>query len=450
MSPLRRVAGALPDTLFARIVLVLVVNLGLVWAVALLVVELEDRLGPIAVPYLADQIAASVQTLDSVSPGERNAVCRAMSVSGFVVWTFERGATQPERADATDALVGRLTDRVRARLAASGSAAPVIWPFVEPGVLPVEKASTRMIRLAIVLRDGTVAAFRIRLTSPSLRWYPMLGLAVAICLIVSLISLVSARAFSSRLAAFARASDSIGRTGEGTTLPESGPREIRLAAHAFNQMQERLQRFVRDRTQMLAAMSHDLRTPLTRMRLRAEFVDDETQRRKMLSDIAEMEAMITETMRFARDDAARERRRVERLDRMVEDICRTLRDAGHDAELVAGAAVSVELSPVAMRRALGNLLDNAIKYGHGARVAVEPRQEQIAIVIEDTGPGIPAALHEHVFQPFQRLDASRNRDTGGVGLGLSVARTIIRGHGGEIELDNRDAGGLRVTVTLPA
>ncbi|HLY54662.1 MAG TPA: ATP-binding protein [Stellaceae bacterium] len=439
-----------PDTLFARIALVLIVNLALVCAVAVLLVELDDRLGPVAVPYLASQIASNVQTLNSVPQGERDTVADAISGSGYTVWIVEPGGAGLHRvaADADNTLLDSLTSRLRQELTRNGTT-PEMWPFDEPGAAARDKLSTRTIRLAVGLSDNKLAAFSIRLTSPSLRWYPALGLAVAICVIVSTMSLVFARSFSRRLAEFASASEALGRSSEGAPLPETGPREIGLATRAFNQMQGRLQRFIRDRTQMLAAMSHDLRTPLTRLRLRAEFIDDPEHRRKMLIDIAEMEAMINETLAFARDDVARERRGREPIDRLIDELARQMRDSGRDVTYDGTESAVVELSPIAMRRALGNLIDNAVKYGGHAHVSLAVDTDHVTVTIDDDGPGIPEELHELVFQPFQRLDDSRNRDTGGVGLGLSVTRTIVRGHGGDIALENRCEGGLRVTVTLP-
>jgi signal transduction histidine kinase len=452
MTPAGRLTRAFPDTLFARIALVLLVNLGLVWAVALVLFELEERLTPVSTPYLQDRIVASVEALDSVSTAQRNDVARAISAGGFVAWSIDPGEPRPMRAtpdDSSAELVAPLTERFRRKLSEHAKP-PEIWFYTDPDPAEQDKASTHTTRLAVGLSDGGLAVFRIRLTSPSLRWYPILGTAVAVCVIVSALSLLFARAFSRQLAAFAGASEAFGRSGDSPPLPESGPREIRLATRAFNLMQERLRRFVRDRTQMLAAMSHDLRTPLTRLRLRAEFLDQDEHRLKILSDIAEMEAMITETLAFARDDAARELRSRERLDKLLSAMCAAQREAGRDVRYEPGGPIVVELSVVAIRRAIGNLLENAIKYGKRARVLLERIPGHVVITIDDDGPGIPEDLQEHVFQPFQRLETSRNRDTGGVGLGLSVARTIIRGHGGDVSLANRPEGGLRVTLMLPA
>jgi signal transduction histidine kinase len=264
------------------------------------------------------------------------------------------------------------------------------------------------------------------------------------------LSLWAARRLSRSLARFVAAAEEFGRSAEAPPIPEVGPVELTIATKAFNRMQERLRRFVQDRTQMLAAISHDLRTPLTRMRLRAEFVDDEDQRSKMLHDISEMETMISATLAFARDDITREPRKEEDLDELLDHLCEAMGETGQEARYIAVGPVPVRCSALALRRAFANLLENAVKYGQRARVALKQAPGQVIVEIDDDGPGIPADMQETVFQPFFRLESSRNRDTGGVGLGLSVARTIIRGHGGDITLANRAEGGLRATIILPA
>ncbi|MBJ7416996.1 MAG: HAMP domain-containing protein [Niveispirillum sp.] len=249
---------------------------------------------------------------------------------------------------------------------------------------------------------------------------------------------------------FAAAANRLGIDMNAPSLDEAGPREVRLAASAFNKMQRRLRAFVEDRTRMLAAVSHDLRTPLTRLRLRAEFIDDDIVRDKMLEDLAEMEAMIGSTLAFARDEAAKEAIEPLELNALLARLGEDMRDAGKPVG-VAPAPFSIPIAGrrMALRRALGNLMENAVKYGQTAQVALAVTGENVTITIDDEGPGIPEIEFENVFRPFFRLEASRSRDTGGTGLGLSVANDIIRAHGGEIRLSNRPEGGLRVTVVLP-
>jgi signal transduction histidine kinase len=210
-----------------------------------------------------------------------------------------------------------------------------------------------------------------------------------------------------------------------------------------------LSRFVEDRTRMVAAIGHDLRTPLTRLRLRAEFIDDPEVQRKMLSDLDEMESMINATLAFARDDAAHEPRVATDLADLLQSLCDDRIDAGAAASYAGPPHRTVTCRPVALRRAFANLIDNAINYGTAADVTLTPGPAQVTVTIDDHGPGIPESEWEKVFHPFYRLESSRSRDTGGTGLGLAVARTIIRGHGGDITLSNRSEGGLRVSVVVP-
>jgi len=251
----------------------------------------------------------------------------------------------------------------------------------------------------------------------------------------------------------AAAAGRLGRDVNAPALPETGPREVATAAAAFNTMASNIRRFVADRTQMLAAISHDLRTPITRLRLRAEFLDDEEQRAKMLADLAEMEAMIASTLAFARDDAANE----PAISVDLASLARTVLDEAADACPERAPAIAFEgpehmtmqLRPVALKRALSNLVGNALKYGDAARLRLEQRDKGAIMWVDDDGPGIPEASQEVVFQPFHRIERSRNRETGGTGLGLTIARSILRAHGGEVGLHNREGGGLRVVVRLP-
>ena len=304
--------------------------------------------------------------------------------------------------------------------------------------------------IGVQLTNGCWTEITLHGPPPAFAWIRLLTRFAGFGLVIILCSLWFARGAARNLSQFSAAADAVGRSVDAPLLPESGPREVRLAATAFNRMQERLRRFVNDRTQMLAAISHDLRTPLTRLRLRAEFVDDDAQRSKMLGDIAEMEAMISATLAFARDDAVREPRSPQDLDQLLDQLASDLCDVGYPVHYEPTGAVEVSCSPGGLRRALANLAENAVKYGGVARLTLERTDDLVTILIDDDGPGIAPEMAEQVFQPFFRLEGSRNRDTGGVGLGLSVARTIIRGHGGDIQLINRPEGGLRVTVTLPA
>ncbi len=251
------------------------------------------------------------------------------------------------------------------------------------------------------------------------------------------------------LSVFASAAERLGVDVNAEPLPEDGPSEVRRATNAFNTMQTRIKRFIQDRTQMLAAISHDLRTPITRLRLRAEFVEDEQQRQKMLSDLDEMEAMIGATLTFARDDAANES--VESVDvaAIIAALCGDQQAAGWPVTYSGPDSFSLIARPLALKRAIYNFADNGIKYGKVARVSLVPGRDEVTIFIDDDGPGIPISEKERVFAPFIRLETSRSRETGGAGLGMTIARAAVRSMGGDVVLINRPEGGLRVQVSLP-
>ncbi len=244
----------------------------------------------------------------------------------------------------------------------------------------------------------------------------------------------------------AKAASRLGRGETSAKLDEKGPVEIVETIHAFNEMQERLTTFVHDRAKMLAALGHDLRTPITSLRLRAEFIEDEDIREQILRTLDEMAQMAEATLSFAREEAAQEPARLVDMGALTSSVCEDLADTGLDVTCADTGDFAVRCRPVAMKRALRNIVENAVTYGHRANVTAECRHGAARIVVEDEGSGIPVADMEKVFKPFVRLEQSRNKDTGGVGLGLAIARSVIRSHGGDILLENRRGGGLRVTV----
>lgn len=272
---------------------------------------------------------------------------------------------------------------------------------------------------------------------------------VIVTLFVAAIALWGLRRATRPLTLFVGAAERLGVDVNAEPLAESGPAEVRRAARAFNTMQTRIKRFIQDRTQMLAAISHDLRTPITRMKLRAEFVDDDEQRAKMLRDLDEMEAMIATTLSFARDDAANEPTRAVDVAEILAGIAGDLRSAGGTATYAGPDHLLVTARPLALKRALTNLADNAVKYGKCARIAMRSLGAEIEITVDDDGPGIPESEKERVFSPFYRIESSRSRETGGTGLGLTITRNAILSMGGIVELINRPGGGLRARVTLP-
>jgi signal transduction histidine kinase len=415
----------------------------------------------------------TIHALDRVDL-QRAATEREMSARTFALWRA-MSVTAPDR---------RSSILAELELPPGLEAAVDDQPVVRVGMLPAPPAVLRMIRPEILLggpprlrpreiqagmRFGTLYVsmrlpegtqwLNLRVHAPPLRPWHSETFLVAFVLMTAMAAMLivwATRRLTRPVRDLALAANALGRDVNAPPMPEDGPREVATAAHAFNTMAERIRRFVGDRTQMLAAIGHDLRTPITRLKLRAEFMEDEEQRAKMLSDLEEMEAMVTATLAFARDDAAAE----PSVPLDLAALCRTVLDEAADArpdvEPEAFAFEGVERltirgRPIALKRALANLVANAANYGGNARVVLAPPQAgQIQLRVEDDGPGIPEESQEAVFQPFRRLEVSRNRETGGVGLGLPIARNIFRAHGGDVVLQNRPEGGLSALVTLPA
>jgi signal transduction histidine kinase len=268
--------------------------------------------------------------------------------------------------------------------------------------------------------------------------------------LAALLSVVAARRLVKPLSELSAAVDHLGASGDDPPIPPSGPREIEGVIKAFNRMRERLRRFNEDRTRMMAVMSHDLRTPLTRLCMRIEMAEGLEDQQKMLDELDMMNSMVESILSFTRDDAKQEPRSLVDLSALVEGICEDAADAGEKVTFSGPRDVTISCRPTAMRRAISNLVDNAVKYGGTAAVTLGPESGRVAITIEDEGPGIPRSEREKVFEPFYRVGSSRNPDTGGVGLGLSVTRSIVWEHGGEINLGSRKGGGLSVRLMLPS
>ena len=266
-------------------------------------------------------------------------------------------------------------------------------------------------------------------------------------LIVAPAGYLFARRITAPLKRFAAAAEALGRDPHGPQMTLSGPAEIGAAAQAFNEMQQRLRRYIQDRTGMVGAISHDLRTPLARIRFKMEAAPSGL-RDSVLADVGEMEQMIGGVLAFIRDEGApRQRERFDLLS-LVECVADDAAMLGAQVEIVEGRPVEVEGDAVGLRRLFANLVDNAVKYGGEARIRVRREGDLAVVAIADRGPGIPQDELARVFQPFYRTDASRNLDKAGVGLGLPIARSTARAHGGDVELVSRPVGAEAI-VTLP-
>jgi signal transduction histidine kinase len=269
-------------------------------------------------------------------------------------------------------------------------------------------------------------------------------------LIFFALAAVAVRLITRSLDRLAGAADRLGADPEGSPIPEAGPSEIRRVIRAFNRMQAQVRGYVLERTRLLGAVSHDLRTPLTRLRLRAELLSDPELRAKFVRDVTEMEAMAASALDFTRTLGAEARREPVDVGVLIERLSEDWRETGGQVTVEGEPREAVNAHPEALRRCLNNLIENALRYGERAHVHVEDDGAALRIAVGDEGPGIPEAELERVFEPFFRLEPSRNRASGGAGLGLSIARNIARWHGGEVRLRNRAAGaGLVAELWLP-
>ena len=474
----------LPQSLFGRLMLVL--GSGLLVAqllsAAINLAERDRLLLAAGGMRQAQRIADVVKLLDPLGQAERERIVAVLSVPPLVVSLADspRSPTDTAAADAPRATM--FTAMLRASLGPDrevrverGAAPGPGWqggprgrghmmeggpgpmmggrpgPGVGGGAWDAPRAPMGpVLRTEVQLSGGRWARFDSELpsSSASLPW--RLGLTLAVLLVAVLVlSYVAVRWVTRPLHVLANAAEALGRDIHRPPLAEEGPLEIRQAARAFNTMQGRLARFIEDRTRIFAAMSHYLKTPITRMRLRADLLDDEEVRHRFEADLKEMEVMVTHTLEFMRGMGGQEARQ-------DVDVMALLESLQSDNEEM-GRAVTVEgqaLAPYAARvsllkRCLANLLDNAVVYGERATVQVEDTPQCLTLRILDEGPGIATAELEKVFEPFYRLEQSRSRQTGGTGLGLAIARNIAHMHGGDIVLRNRPRKGLEAILTLP-
>jgi signal transduction histidine kinase len=307
-------------------------------------------------------------------------------------------------------------------------------------------------RIGIALPDGTAISARV---APDWHRPPFWGGPWMMTLLfavisVTLLGLWAARALTAPLSSFAKAAESFSLNGATAPLPERGPEEIRFVAQALNRMRERIGGLIDDRTRMLAAISHDLRTPITRMRLRSEFIEDDVHRSRMLADLDQMRSMLESVLSFLRND-----RRLEAM--TLVDIASTLQlvadqfaDMGHKVNYVGPGHAMATVRPDDLLRTVTNLVENATRFGAEATIRLAMSQAHATIDVEDDGPGISDAQKDNMLEPFVRGDSARNMDeAAGFGLGLSIARAIVLAHGGELSLHDREPHGLRVRIQVP-
>lgn len=419
---------------------------------------------------VAEQVATAAAALEGAEPEERRRLARAMRQPGLrLFW-----ADHPLVTDSSTGAEGRMLreaflseldvspEKLRLTLTRQPPGEPEGLPDGggprqrglaphPPGAPPMSVPKMRTLSGSLLLDDGSWLNFAAPIASFPPFWAtPYFLVLLGSTAIILAVSIWAVRRAVQPLAMFAAAAERLGRDVNASPLHDEGPREVRRAALAFNEMQKRLRAFIRDRTQMLAAISHDLRTPLTRLRLRAELIEDEDEQRKMIADLDAMGAMIDAALAFARDEAAGEKTVALDLAVLLQTVCEAAADAGGIATYHGLAHATCVGRPLALRRAFTNLVDNALIYGGQARVGLAVAGGELVVTVDDDGPGVPEEELERVFEPFRRLEASRNRETGGTGLGLALVRAAIAAHGGTVRLANRPEGGLRARVVLPA
>lgn len=400
-----------------------------------------------------DQVASIIRIMDAAPPDARARQAAAAGTELFKVAYW--GAASPMPAEGADV---RHSDQVRLFGTRLGD-----WP----GTIRIFRASDpdgqgQALRaesaahpnstyLAVELRDRTWLLF----TAPEMVWGPPLPVRVSLRLGILLVSILGvtvlvARQLARPLDAFAAAARRFGSDPDAPPIPCQGPAEMRPAITAFNDMQSQIQRFVQGQAAMFAAISHDLRTPLTRMRLRGEFIEDRAQQERLFRDVDEMQAMVDAALAFLRDSAAKEATTSLDLPELLRTIADDHADGGTEVAFTGPDHLAFPGRPAGLKRAFANLVDNAVKYGVRPAISLRVEPGEVVVTVSDEGPGIPDHALEDVFTPFQRVDPSRNRHTGGMGLGLTAARTGLRAHGGDVVLSNQPGGGLAATVTLPA
>ncbi len=445
-----------PSGVAGRVALILIAGVLVIHAVGF-VLFARDRWSEttrVFAQSVVNRMTAIVDLMETAAPEERPALLQAVnSPTLWVTWSAD--PPMPSGHDVPfEETVRAYLEPLRERPIRID--VPDHWRDWHDGGQPSHgpppdlQPSRRKLLISVGQTDGSWLIFTVSSQYTAGSWLARTVVWSVVTIgIVALVGVWAARRVTAPISRFAAAADRLGVDVEAPPLPEAGPKELRRATHAFNRMQDRLRRLVADRTQMLAAISHDLRTALTRLRLRADYIEDPEQQAKALADLDEMTTMLDETLSFARDDAAMEERTKVDIASLLQTLCDDLADAGQPVAYQGPDRMTLVCRPVALRRAFANLIDNAVTYGGEAAVTLAERADDIVVEIADRGPGIPAEKREQVFTPFFRLEESRSRETGGAGLGLAVVRSIARRHGGDILLEDRPGGGLVARVVLP-
>ncbi len=424
-----------------------------------------DRRGAIEMTEaldIAERAAGLSRLLRDLPPEWATPVALASDSRAFRVWISEAPAfdvVEPTRDEVDIEAYLRLQVpriakndmRVRFARASEQQFVPPERPAdAPPRADPLPAKDAKLVSITMNHPSGVWVNFVGGINTPETLLPEFLGMSLfSAALGIGLVAFWLVHRVTVPLTRLADAAETLGKNIRAAPLEESGPAEVARAAAAFNRMQRRLGRLIETRTELLAGISHDLRTPITQLRLRTELMNQTPERAKNLAALDEMEATIGTFLAFARASGDREERSQVDIGALVESVCSDFSDGGADVTCEQQDGLVIGCRRLAVKRAVTNLIGNALKYGHRARVGVRGADRQIVIRVDDDGPGIPEDEIETVFQPFRRGDASRGPDSGGYGLGLSIAQAIAEDHGGRVRLANRPEGGLRAEMTLP-
>lgn len=434
----------LPRTLFGRMVLLMTAGLVLAQTAGAVIhlVERQRSLGHTLSQEVAQRIVALHRTLDRATGAEQLALASSLSTPRLHLDIADAAPNStPGSAAAAWIMPGDdLTAHIRGLLGATTEVRTVAVPRMGDFTFDVrmQLSSGRWLGIRGGAPEGVFAW----------PWHLLVNLSLMLATVVVLVA-VAVRSVTRPLVELASAARRLSTDLRQPPLPERGPMETRDAAHAFNLMQARIRASIEERERFLAAVSHDLKTPVTRLRLRSEMLADADLRERYCADLDEMQQLLDSALDYLRGKVVHEPVQTVDIVALVESLVDDYAGVG-EVTLRAPNALQFPARPRALRRALANLIDNALKYGERAAVALSEGGGAIEISVDDDGPGVPTSELERVFEPFHRLEASRSRDTGGSGLGLAIARQIARAHGGDVSLSNRTTGGLRATLTLPA
>lgn len=429
------------DTVVARVILVSLLGITLVHVLSLWTYQraLDRELSRAHEASLAERLVSIKRSVAAAPPDQREALAHELS-SGPVEahWSLSKGAVAGGPGVAA---WSGLYSQIR-----------TLAGYSERGdVVLGTSADQHVALLSLRLSDGSwlnVSLFAASHAHTSSRGTLLSTSLMAVGIL--LLSLLLARWLTRPIREIAGAVTRLSPEDAASAVPESGPREVRHLARAFNDMSQRIADLIKRRTQALAAVSHDMRTPLTRLRLRLDDVPNADLQKAMAADIDEMEQMVEATLSYMNGNKPDEPVRAIDLVALLDTIVNDARDMGHDAELQGIAHVVVNTRMIGTKRAFTNLISNGLRYGTQVRVGVHRRDAEVVVVIDDNGPGIPADKLDLVLEPFVRLEDSRNVATGGVGLGLTIAKSNIEANGGRLVLANGADGGLSATVILPA